>query len=259
LLTDKIKFYGQWNPPVDEVLYRNYFPDKKDGFFIECGAGDGVICSCCLFFEQRRWKGINVEPSAVDYKKLVTNRPNALNLQIGLGDYGHKATFASTIEGPSGLGGFEWTPEQKQKRMEYGCVFQDVEVEITTYRELIGGNVKKVDLFVLDVEGYELKVIKGMVGSKVLPDLICVEYGRINLEDLKKMLLPMGYRFDFLSFNNAFFAMPSLPKKSIWFGKTMEMIDIKILKTPKAIAENDVSQEQWVQNFNLMLKRRKKR
>jgi FkbM family methyltransferase len=254
-----MKFYGIGNPPVDEVIFRNYFPDKQDGFFIECGALDGVTYSNCLFFEQRGWKGINIEPSAIDYKKLIVNRPNALNLQVGLGDHDHKAMFALTIDGPVGQGGVEWTPEQKQERDKYGCTFQDVKVQITTYRKLIDGNVKKVDLFILDVEGYELKVIEGMTGSKVLPDLICAEYGWVDFEDLRKMLIPMGYRFDFLSFNNAFFAMPSLPKKSIWFGKTMEMIDIKILKTPKAIAENDVSQEQWVQNFNLMLKRRKKR
>jgi FkbM family methyltransferase len=253
-----MKFYGLCNPPVDEVIFRNYFPDKTDGFFIECGALDGITYSNCLFFEQRGWKGINIEPSAIDYKKLIINRPNALNLQIGLGDRDHKAMFALTIDGPIGQGGVEWTPEQKQERDKYSCTFQDVEIEITTYRKLIGSNVKKVDLFVLDVEGYELKVIEGMTGSKVLPDLICVEYGWIDFEDLRKILIPMGYRFDFLSFNNAFFAMPSLPKKCIWFGETMGVVHNEILKTSGTIIRNNISREQWVENFNLMLKQRGK-
>jgi hypothetical protein len=29
------KFYGQWSPPVDQVLFENYFKDKRNGFFIK--------------------------------------------------------------------------------------------------------------------------------------------------------------------------------------------------------------------------------
>ena len=31
-------FYGQYTPSVDQLLYEKYFKDKRNGFFIECGA-----------------------------------------------------------------------------------------------------------------------------------------------------------------------------------------------------------------------------
>ncbi|MEI9889739.1 MAG: hypothetical protein WDN45_03025 [Caulobacteraceae bacterium] len=51
------KFYGQFDPPVDRVLFERYFPDKTiRGVFVECGAYDGQTESCCKFFENR-WTG----------------------------------------------------------------------------------------------------------------------------------------------------------------------------------------------------------
>jgi|LakMenEpi03Aug12_release.lakeMendotaPanAssembly.Ray.scaffolds.fasta_scaffold59755_2 hypothetical protein len=54
------KYYGQVpnagylyrGVPVDKFLHDNYFKDKRDGFFIECGAADGLNLSCCKFFEE---------------------------------------------------------------------------------------------------------------------------------------------------------------------------------------------------------------
>jgi FkbM family methyltransferase len=215
-------FYGQWSPPVDEVLFRNYFSDKKDGFFIECGAGDGIGDSCCLFFEQQGWSGINVEASDVNFQRLVANRPRAHNLHMGLGDRDHWAKFSKAVKGADAGGVFAWHPRQKRECAEAGYAFVDIDVEIITYQSLVG---HKVDLFVLDVEGYELQVIKGMTGSEFLPDVICVEYPFVTLGYLQEMLCPRGYRYDFFSFNNAFFAKPEIPVRPEWFGQTKTLLE----------------------------------
>lgn len=213
-----MKFYGQWDPPVDEVLYRNYFPDKMGGFFVECGAGDGIEENCCLFFEEQRgWKGINLEPSSVNYEKLIINRPNALNLHLGLGDRTCNAPFAMATGEPNGWSGFEISPERRQECLEAGCMLKDIEAEMTTYKKLI---VKHVDLFVLDVEGYELKVIDGMAGSKILPDVICAEHPLVGLKPLWGALAGLGYHKDFVSYNNAFFSRETARRGIEWWGTT---------------------------------------
>lgn len=218
-------FHGQWNPPTDEVLFRNYFPEKKDGFFVECGAADGLIHSCCLFFEEQGWRGINIEPSDVAYERLIKNRPSSLNLKIGLGNFDHTTKFTKAVKDNYGGGCIEWHPRFKREVMAEGYIFEDVDIEVMTYRKLVGGNVNKVDLFVLDVDGYELQVIDGMIGSTNLPDVFCVEYPLVKIENLKELLVPIGYKLDFISFNNAFFSLKSLDfkEKKEWFGKTDKM------------------------------------
>ena len=218
-------FYGQWNPPVDEVLFRNYFPGKMDGFFIEAGAGDGVLESCCLFFEQFGWKGINIEPSDVNFRQLTANRPNALNLQVGLGDCNRTMKFTKESKDLYIGGEFDMTDAQKGAMARRGFALEDVEREIVTYRMLLAGIAQRVDLLVLDVEGFELRAIKGMDGSSHLPDVICIEYPVVGLERIKEMLIPMGYRYDFFSFNNAFFAKPEIPAKPSWFGASSDLME----------------------------------
>ena len=96
-----MRFYGQWDPPVDKYLFENYFPNKLNGTFIECGAFDGITESCCKFFEEfRGWRGINVEPVPYLFELLCDNRPLSTNVNAALTDpttAQHDAEFTQAL------------------------------------------------------------------------------------------------------------------------------------------------------------------
>lgn len=49
----KIKFYGQFEPQVDEFIFNRYFNDTNiKGVCIECGAYDEITNICYKFFEE---------------------------------------------------------------------------------------------------------------------------------------------------------------------------------------------------------------
>ena len=48
------------------LKYINY----KKGFYIECGANDGVNQSNTWYFEKTKWKGILIEPVNEVFKEL---------------------------------------------------------------------------------------------------------------------------------------------------------------------------------------------
>jgi FkbM family methyltransferase len=206
-----MKFYGQFNPPVDEVLYKYYFPRKFNGFFIECGAYDGVTESSCKFFEESMsWKGINIEASPRVFQRLAVNRQWARNINVALSD-AHGTAIFSDIVSPNGFaegnGSLKHAPEHVAYLKKNNCGFVGVEVPTTTYRELvIAEKVSEVDLMVLDVEGCELKVIDGMRGASVLPRVLCAEFSFVGLAQLEDALRPLGYFFDFKEEVNAFFS-----------------------------------------------------
>jgi hypothetical protein len=91
------------------------------------------------------------------------------------------------------------------------CTFESYEVETIPYRDLIdvimdqNFNGRTVDLFVLDVEGFEVEVLDGMVGSKYLPNIFCIEYPHVGLDKLQEILVDLGYRFDTINETNAYF------------------------------------------------------
>lgn len=194
-----MKFYGQWNPPVDEVLYRNFFPDGYPrGTLVECGAGDGVTESCGLFFEERGWFAVNIEPDEARFKQLETNRPKAANSRLALSDKVSKDVFN---RGP--------LPDQSVKSTCW------------TWKHFVEHyDLSNIDLFVLDVEGHELPVVRGMVDCPVLPKVMCVEYTwpSTGLSRLNLALADLGYYLLFLSFNNAFFGREK--RIGPFFGET---------------------------------------
>jgi FkbM family methyltransferase len=191
---------------VDELVYHNYFGDKWKGFFIECGAGSGD--SCIFWDKQFHWNGLYLEASPTMYEKIADWR-NSYN--IGLGKYRTTKTFTDVISAPGGgadNGSFQHTPAHMELLKEYGCTFKKFQIQVIPYRDLIKHfDIKHVDLFVLDVEGYELEVMKGMKGAK-LPDVLVVEYPIVGLENVVHMATkkPLSYRFDFVSGNNVYFS-----------------------------------------------------
>jgi hypothetical protein len=95
----QLKFYGQFDPPVDSFIFRHYFPDTGfKGVFVECGSYDGLTeCSCKFFEETMGWTGYNLEPLPWIYQDLCRNRPGSYNFNVALSDHNGQATFQAVI------------------------------------------------------------------------------------------------------------------------------------------------------------------
>lgn len=207
-----MKYYGQFDPKLDRYIHETYFPTKREGFFIEAGAYDGIEDSNCFFFEESQgWKGINIEPDIVLYRQLVQKRPFAINLNIGLTTQAYSKTqqpFTSVYSSEdirTGLGSFS-LPQPIKQNYKIGFSLSEQRVEVLSYKDMIESqNIAHVDLFSLDVEGGELDVINGMCGSLALPTLICVEHARVGIHNLAIALSDLGYHFSSSIHNCSFF------------------------------------------------------
>lgn len=206
------KFYGQFDPSVDRFIFERYFPSLNiKGVFVECGAFDGLLeCSCKFFEETMGWKGFNVEPIPWVYEKLCTNRPSSHNLNAALSSVSGHATFSAVNHPQFGVdctnGSLAHTEKHKALLEQAGCEFVPVEVSLLTWKDFVEQNgISCVDLLVLDVEGHELSVIDGMHGCTVLPDLICIEVGHLDLDIIRVQLAKLNYVYDISSHVNAFF------------------------------------------------------
>lgn len=202
-----MKFYGQWNPPQDQLLYETYFEGQRNGVFIECGAFDGITESSCYFFEESMgWTGVNIEPVPSVFKLLRVNRPNSININAGLSSREGIAEFTHTIipnYGEIGNGSFKHSDAHKDYLINIGCQFSSFNVHTITYREMVLGlEMSRLDLFVLDVEGHELEVLAGMEGAETMPRVFCIEHGHLDIEALDLKMTNLGYQKDRLLHNN---------------------------------------------------------
>lgn len=206
-----MRFYGQFEPPVDKFLFERYFKDKRNGTSIECGAFDGQLESSCKFFEESMgWKSINIEASPPVFKNLIKNRPNSINHNVALSNSKGVANFTHVISPEMGEnfgnGSLSHLDVHKKDLINHGCKFVNYQVDTITYAQLIEMiKIDKLDLMVLDVEGHELSVIEGMTNSTVLPDIFCIEHGHLGVERIKSALSKLPYKYDISLHVNSFF------------------------------------------------------
>lgn len=205
----KKEFYGQWDPPVDKVLWKNYFTQRKGGIYVECGASDGVSDSSTKFFEEAlEWHGLLLEPSRHAYPLLKQNRPRSTCLNLALSDHNGKSQFSDVLSPTGDLihwGSLGHLEAQSEDIAKYRCRLEAYEIEIITFDALVAQQgLTHIDLMVLDVEGHELEVLAGINGP-VWPEVFCIEYPYCGLETLNTTMASKGYYLDFVSFNNAFY------------------------------------------------------
>ena len=214
----KMKFYGQFEPKVDEFIFNRYFNDTNiKGVCIECGAYDGITDSCCKFFEETMgWTCYNFEPNPYNFKNLENNRPDSINLNLALSNVEDELEFNFEIikdkDNNISCGGNgslnKYTEEQKKSIIEiYKNNIDIVKVKTTTYKNFIEKyDIKFIDLFILDVEGHELSVLEGMQNCNVLPNIMVVEINDSkDFIKVRSKMEELDYIYDTTSFVNYFF------------------------------------------------------
>jgi len=199
-------YHGQFE--IDKYLHQNFFENVYDGFFVECGAVDGLTESSCLFFEQKlNWTGINIEPVPSSYNLLIQNRPNSINLNYALSDKNEEATFTQANHPQHsifGNGSLNHTVEHKYDLINQGCSFHKLNVTCKRFADIFTYE-REIDLFVLDVEGSELKALDGILDLDVSlqPKVFCIEYPFAGLKEIEKKLV--NYNLFSLQLQNAIF------------------------------------------------------
>jgi FkbM family methyltransferase len=180
---------------------KSYF-DFRGGFFIEAGANDGLSQSNTYWFERfRGWKGILIE--AVPEKALACrrNRPGAITVQSALA--GSQDVTSVQINAADLMacvvGSFD--QETEKQHLKYALEVQSlthiekIDVPARTLSAILDElGSPHVDLFSLDVEGFELEVFRGMDLRRHRPAHILVESRNIDAA-----LAALGGNYDLLN------------------------------------------------------------
>ncbi len=156
--------------------------NKKNGFFVQCGGNDGYSSDPTYYLERiMGWNGIITEPLPI-YKLCQKNRPGSIVVQSACVSFDYQkdtidfiaCNAMSFIKG-SIPNSDEWIKggeeSQKIKSKEIKVPAQTIQSIIDRYSV----NNKKIDLFVADVEGYELEVIRGLNIKKNPPAYFLLE------------------------------------------------------------------------------------
>lgn len=142
------------------VLEKSNF--KRNGFFVEFGATDGVLLSNSYLLEKEfGWRGICAEPNPKFFKNLQINRNCTVSNECIGATTGEKVRFVFAQE-YGGMQKHMADDMHKGKREAYLDQGQEVELEtISLHDFLIKYNApKKIDYLSIDTEGSEFEILK---------------------------------------------------------------------------------------------------
>jgi len=178
--------YGQ-----DIILNDRIFKNKKNGFFVDIGAHDGISINNSYFLESELdWNGICIEPNPLVFEKLKQNR-KAKCLNIGILSKSEILEFCKLSGYTEMLSGFLdfYHPDHK-KRIEselkiHGGSKEIIKVQCLPFSKVVElHDVKKIDLLSIDVEGSEESIIRSIDFEQVEIDIIICEnnYYETNIQ-----------------------------------------------------------------------------
>ena len=177
----KLRKFNALNDIDKKMLqYINY----NDGFYIECGANDGVDKSNTWYFEKcKNWSGILIEPIPNIFSELKKNR-DIKNIFI------NKCLCSKNYK-KKNINMLDLNMYSKISGVKDGSISVPVS---TLTNVLIESNAPKIiDFFSLDVEGSEFDVFEGINFKKYIFKYLLVESE--SFERLNSYLKAKNYQF----------------------------------------------------------------
>lgn len=158
------------------VLEKNDF--KKNGFFVEFGATDGVLLSNTYLLEKQfSWKGICAEPNPKFFAELKTNRACMVSDACIAGVSGKTVEFICADE-YGGIAEYATQDSHTEKRRAYQNIGGTLKLTTISLDDLLTkhNSPMDIDYMSIDTEGSEYEILKTFDFKKWNIKLISVEH-----------------------------------------------------------------------------------
>lgn len=208
IILDKIKIFYKKNfkkfnglKKLDEKMleYINF----DNGYYIEIGAHDGINNSNTFFYEKHKnWKGVLIEPS-FNFDLLVKNRSKS-NIFFNFGCSDFESEEETTLLNSDDYSickelvdkrYFDW---HQNKQILAKKKMIETKIKLKTLNSLLekAKSPNLIDFFSLDVEGMELRVLKGINFEKFNFKFLLVECSnKEKFNDVSKFLSSKKYSY----------------------------------------------------------------
>jgi len=160
-------FYSNWGL---DVLADEFFRNKKNGVYIDIGCHHPHLNNNTFRLYKRGWVGINIDLDFNTIDMFNFFRKKDLNIQAAVSDkeeehdlfFFHNRSAINTLSSQSG------TKAKEVRKIQTRSLNNIIENSI--FKD------KKINFVSIDVEGFELNVLKGFDLNKYKPDLVIIEF-----------------------------------------------------------------------------------
>ncbi|XP_068245097.1 protein Star-like [Palaemon carinicauda] len=170
---------------ISKYVGNLFGPGKRKGFFVEVGANDGETSSVTMYLERELgFNGLLIEGSPRLYEQVVKKERKAYSIQAALSP---TRTSEELLFAGGGQQGHLVDEKSKNSILVPAFPF---------YSILRAINVSFIDVFSLDIEGFEYKVLKTIPFEKIKVGVFVVEYTLMSepREEMVEFMDRLGYK-----------------------------------------------------------------
>lgn len=197
----------------EDLILHRFLEKKEKGFYVDIGAHDPKRFSNTAHFHEKGWSGINVDPLPGVMDKFNEQRPNDINLEVGVSLEAQELNYFMFNE--PALNTFSKEEAQKKDGLSIYKIIEERVIKTYPLRYILDKHVEfgtQIDFMTIDVEGLDLDVLKSNNWELYRPSLLLVEDLKkqsieelINDSDMYKFLKEQDYSFVAKTFNTLFF------------------------------------------------------
>lgn len=172
----------------DDIQLMKLINNSTPGAYVDIGCWHPVKASNSYYFYVRDWKGICIDPNPelkILYNKF---RPKDNFINAGIGESGTSLEYFMLEE--SSMNTF--SKDFLKKHQLESEIIKKIDVPLYSLKEILDVNLDKkdrLDFFDIDVEGFDLEVLKTNDWVKYRPKVIIIETDISIREDINSKIV----------------------------------------------------------------------
>ena len=199
----------------DKIIKDIFFNNKRNGFFVEIGAYDGIDGSNCYHFERYlNWDGIAIEPSNIQFEKLQKNRRCKL-MNYAVSEESKEVEFIDVIEGLTQMSGINNSFFERNKNIILNnreSKTRSINIKTITFDQVVPKNTT-IDYLSIDIEGGEMALVNSINYNDYDIKVITVENNVPETQNFKNFFESKNFLYfdrvgqDEIFYNSKFFKL----------------------------------------------------
>ena len=160
----------------EDMVLRRLFERQATGFYVDVGAHHPYRFSNTCYFHRRGWRGINIDPNPDAIAAFDLVRPGDINICVGVSNAPGLLSFHFFNE--PALNTFDAKLAADRARLPGYRLTGTRDVPVRRLDELLTENLplgRAIDFMSIDVEGFDLLVLRSGDWSRFRPRVLLVE------------------------------------------------------------------------------------